>query len=140
MPPGSGAGTGEGDTPYHRREVETRGTWRARARARSAFGTERANSTNSAGDLHAPNAERAAAAIDCTRPASLSPLHWLQQRCAARMFAGSIALPPLEIGTISSSSSAYGWRAGSEQSMGMPHIQQRCGCDAMRRRRDERAL
>ena len=76
------------------------------------FAAERANSTNSAGDLHAPNAERAAFAMDCTRQTGLSPRHWLQQRWAARTLAGSIALPPFEMGVISSSSSAYGWRAG----------------------------
>ena len=109
MPPGSGVGPGEGATPYHLREHLTPS---ARAPSPAVFAADRANSTNSAGDLHAPNAERAAVAMDCTRQTGLSPLHWLQQRWAARTLAGSMALPPLEMGVISSSSSAYGWRAG----------------------------
>lgn len=112
MPPGSGLTDGEGVTPYHLREHLTPSARAPSPAVFAPFAAERANSTNSAGDLHAPNAERAAVAMDCTRPTGLSPLHWLQQRWAARTLAGSIALPPFEMGVISSSSSAYGWRAG----------------------------
>lgn len=112
MPPGSGPAQGEGDTPYHLREQLTSASGARRFAFIEPFAAERANSTNSAGDLHAPNAARAAVAMDCTRNTGLSPLHWLQQRWAARTLAGSIALPPLEMGVISSSSSAYGCRAG----------------------------
>lgn len=137
MPPGSAKAHGEGATPYHRREVATLGADRLGIDAR--LGADRTNSTNSAGECHRPNDSSAAVAMELTMLASLSPRHWLQQRWAARTFAGSIALPPFEIGTSSSSSSAYGWRAGRAASIGMPHIQQACGCDAMRRRSDERA-
>lgn len=112
MPPGSGPANGEGATPYHLREHLTPSARAPSPAVFAPFAAERANSTNSAGDLHAPNAERAAVAMDCTRPTGLSPRHWLQQRWAARTFAGSMALPPFEMGVISSSSSAYGWRAG----------------------------
>lgn len=112
MPPGSGLTDGEGLPPYHLREHLTPSVRALSPAAFAPFAAERANSTNSAGDLHAPNAERAAVAMDCTRPTGLSPRQWLQQRCAARTFAGSMALPPFEMGVISSSSSAYGWRAG----------------------------
>ena len=110
MPPGAGLTHGEGVAPYHLREVGMLAVLRGTAFA--PFAAERANSTNSAGERHAPNAARATVAMDCTRPTGLSPRHWLQQRWAARTFAGSMALPPFEMGTISSSSSAYGWRAG----------------------------
>lgn len=112
MPPGSGVGPVEGATPYHLREHLTPSARAPSPAVFAPFAAERANSTNSAGDLHAPNATRAALAMDCTRHTGLSPLHWLQQRWAARTLAGSMALPPLEMGVISSSSSAYGWRAG----------------------------
>lgn len=110
-----------------------------RGTAFAPFAAERAKTTNSAGDAHAPNSASAARAMDATRSAGLSPLHWLQQRCAARTLAGSMALPPFEMGTISSSSSAYGWRAGQVGEMGRPHIQQRWGREAMRLRSAERA-
>lgn len=106
MPPGAGTGQGEGMPPYHLREVGMPAVLRGAAFA--PFAADRANSTNSAGERHAPNDERAAAAMDWTRCTGLSPLHWLQQRCAARTFAGSTALPPFDMGTSSSSSSAYG--------------------------------
>ena len=96
--------------PYHLREVGMPAVLRGTAFA--PFAAERAKTTNSAGDAHAPNSASAAPAMAATRSAGLSPLHWLQQRCAARTLAGSMALPPFEMGTISSSSSAYGCRAG----------------------------
>lgn len=112
MPPGSGVGPWEGVIPYHLREQLTSASGAHRFAFIAPFAADRANSTNSAGERHAPNAERAALAMDCTRHTGLSPRHWLQQRWAARTLAGSMALPPFEMGVISSSSSAYGWRAG----------------------------
>lgn len=104
-------GERRGDTPpgfgerrHHSREVAT-----SDGIERPPFGilaTLRANTTNSAGHDHRPNAERTAAAMRGTAAAGLSPRHWLQQRCARLMFAGSVALPPFDTGTTSSSSIA----------------------------------
>lgn len=75
MPPGSGLTDGEGATPYHLREQLTPSARASSTAVFAPFAAERANSTNSAGDLHAPNAARAALAMDCTRHTGLSPLH-----------------------------------------------------------------
>ena len=57
MPPGAGLTHGEGVAPYHLREVGMLAVLRGTAFA--PFAAERANSTNSAGERHAPNAARA---------------------------------------------------------------------------------
>lgn len=110
MPPGWPSANGGGHPPWvgerrhHSREVAT-----SDGIERPPFGilaTLRANTTNSAGLDHRPNAERTAAATRGTADAGLSPRHWLQQRWARLMLAGSVALPPLLTGTISSSSIA----------------------------------
>ncbi|MFR5000297.1 MAG: hypothetical protein ACLUCU_07585, partial [Slackia sp.] len=44
-----------------------------------------ANRTNSAGHDHMPNIARAASATFAASAASMSPRHWLQQRCARLM-------------------------------------------------------
>ena len=110
MPPGAGTSRGEGMPPYHSLDVSIR---RAPPPPTPApFAALLAKMTNSDGLDHRPNADSAGDAIARTSGTGLLPRHWLQHRWAARTFAGSTALPPLDMGTSSSSSIEYGWRAG----------------------------
>ena len=134
MPPGARAETGVGMPPwanerrfkpYQSRDVITCPNSRLTPLSPRLIRlyARLAKPTNSNGQRQRPYIAAALATIERTSSTGLSLRHWLQHRCALATLPRSIAEPPFDIGTSSSTSIAYGWPAFAA-GMGSPHIQQ----------------
>ena len=100
---------------------------------RPPLATDRAISANCCGVDHLPNRLMTSALISFTDATLLFERHWLHTRWLPAVLRMSVGEPPFDTGTSSSSSNDRGWPAGTDGSIGSPHIQHGRPSDLTRR-------